>query len=176
MCCHWPAPSGTGCGMCLVSHSNLSLCWLGACCSGYFVPELPAASPGGGAGAVWSQFLTVSLSVVSTSSAPPPINRRLALAALGVGVFAPNLLAACTNPVTRQAENKKQPSAAHLKFQPADSANDVVPIAPISVEVGDGWLQHVALTNSSGKAVAGAFNQDRTVYTVTEPLGYDATY
>src|SRR6202012_4306424 len=35
---------------------------------------------------------------------------------------------------------------------------------------------HVALTNSSGKAVAGTLNRDRTIYTVNEPLGYDATY
>ena len=52
----------------------------------------------------------------------------------------------------------------------------MVPIAPISVQIGDGWLQKVALTNSAGKAVAGAFNDDRTVYTITEPLGYDSTY
>ena len=115
---------------------------------------------------------------MNTSSDPRnqgSINRRLALAALGVGVFAPNILAACANPVSKQAE-KKQPAAAHVKFQPADATKDVVPVAPISVEVGDGWFQHVALTNSSGKVIAGTFNQDRTVYTITEPLGYGSTY
>ena len=112
---------------------------------------------------------------MSPSSAPPPINRRLALATLGLGVFAPSVLAACAGGVTKQAEKKEQP-APRLKFQPADATDNVVPIAPISVEVSDGWLQHVTLTNSSGKVVTGAFNQDRTVYTTTEPLGYDATY
>jgi lipoprotein-anchoring transpeptidase ErfK/SrfK len=112
---------------------------------------------------------------VSTSSAPPPINRRLALAALGLGVFAPNVLAACAGTVTKQSQKKETP-APHLKFAPADAASDVVPIAPVSVQVGDGWFQKVALTNSAGKVVAGAFNEDRTVYTVTEPLGYDGTY
>jgi lipoprotein-anchoring transpeptidase ErfK/SrfK len=120
-------------------------------------------------------FLPVSLFVVSTSSAQPPINRRLALAALGLGVFAPNLLAACAGTATKQSE-KKLPPAPQLKFQPADAATDVVPTAPISVSVGDGWFQKVALTNSSGKVVAGLFNDDRTVFTTTEPLGYDATY
>jgi lipoprotein-anchoring transpeptidase ErfK/SrfK len=123
-------------------------------------------------------FAPVSLDVVSTSSAPPPINRRMALAALGVGVFAPNILAACSSPVTKLAE-KKPPAAAQVKYEPAldsGATTDVVPIAPISVEVDEGWFQHVALTNSSGKAVAGSFNQDRTVYTTTEPLGYDSTY
>jgi lipoprotein-anchoring transpeptidase ErfK/SrfK len=113
---------------------------------------------------------------VNTSGGQPPINRRLALVALGLGVFAPSVLAACDSPTANQQAEKKEQSAARLKFQPADAATDVVPIAPISVQIGDGWLQKVALTNSAGKAIAGTFNDDRTVYTITEPLGYDATY
>jgi lipoprotein-anchoring transpeptidase ErfK/SrfK len=103
------------------------------------------------------------------------MNRRLALMALGLGVFAPSVLAACAGTVNKQSE-KKTPPAPQLKFQPADAAADVLPIAPVSVEVGDGWFQRVALTNSAGKVVAGAFNEDRTVYTVTESLGYNGTY
>jgi lipoprotein-anchoring transpeptidase ErfK/SrfK len=91
-------------------------------------------------------------------------------------VFAPSVLAACTKQVTQQTQKKHQGATAHLKFQPGDAANDVVPIAPVSVEVGDGWFQYVALKNSSGKVIAGTLNQDRTVYTVTEALGYDSTY
>ncbi|BBZ45998.1 L,D-transpeptidase [Mycobacterium parmense] len=115
---------------------------------------------------------------MTTPSAPPPINRRVALATLGLGVFAPGLLAACAGTATKQAE-KKEPPAPQLTYQPAlntPAADNVVPIAPISVQVSEGWFQHVTLTNSSGKAVAGTFNQDRTVYTTTEPLGYDSTY
>ena len=97
------------------------------------------------------------------------------MAALGLGVFAPNVLAACAGTVAKQAERKETP-APQLTFQPASAAVDVVPVAPISVQVSDGWFQKVALTNSSGKVVAGSFNQDRTVYTTIEPLGYDATY
>ena len=120
----------------------------------------------------------VSLTVVNPSSGPlgqGPINRRLALTALGVGVFAPNVLAACSHNPSTQAE-KKPPPAASLKFLPADAASDVVPISPISVQISEGWLQRVVLTNSAGKVVAGVFNQDRTVYTTTEPLGYGTTY
>ncbi len=120
-------------------------------------------------------FCPVSLTFVSTSQTPPPINRRVALATLGLGVFAPSLLAACGGTAAKQAEKKEQP-APRLKFQPADATQNVVPIAPVSVEISDGWFQHVALANSAGKAVAGKFNSDRTVYTTTEPLGYDATY
>ena len=114
---------------------------------------------------------------MSTARELPPVNRRRALTALAVGVFAPNVLAACFGGTSKQSENKpKQPEAPNLTFRPGDKAEDVTPTAPISVEVRDGWFQHVALTNSSGKVVAGAFNRDRTVYTITEPLGYDATY
>ena len=113
---------------------------------------------------------------MNTSGGQPPINRRLALAALGLGVFAPSVLAACDGPTAKQQAEKKEQAVARLKFQPADAATDVVPIAPISVQIGDGWLQKVALTNSAGKVIAGTFNDDRTVYTITEPLGYDSTY
>ncbi len=90
-------------------------------------------------------------------------------------MFAPGLLAACAGTGTKQSE-KKPPPAPRLKFEPADAAGDVIPTAAISVQVGDGWLQKVALTNSSGKVIAGSFNEDRTIYTITEPLGYDSTY
>ncbi|OBH56486.1 L,D-transpeptidase [Mycobacterium sp. E2479] len=115
------------------------------------------------------------MTFVTPSSAPRPFNRRAALATLGLGVLAPNVLAACGGTTANQAEKKQQP-APQLKYQPANATENVVPIAPVSVEVNDGWFQHVTLSNSAGKAVAGAFNQDRTVYTTTEPLGYDQTY
>lgn len=85
------------------------------------------------------------------------------------------MLAACGGTTATQAEKKEQP-APQLKYQPANATDNVVPIAPVSVEVDDGWFQHVTLSNSSGKAVTGNFNQDRTVYTTSEPLGYDQTY
>ncbi|MGC2655998.1 MAG: Ig-like domain-containing protein [Mycobacterium sp.] len=118
----------------------------------------------------------VSLAVVSTPSAPPPISRRRAISALAVGVFAPNLLAACFGQTSKQAEKPKPPPAPSLTYRPAEAAHDVVPTERVSVEVRDGWFQRVALTNSTGKAVAGVLNQDRTLYAITEPLGYDSTY
>ncbi|AKN18285.1 L,D-transpeptidase [Mycobacterium haemophilum DSM 44634] len=105
---------------------------------------------------------------------PEPISRRVALTALGVGVLAPSVLAACVGKVTKRSD--KAAPAPHLTFQPAPATDDVIPVAPISVQIADGWFQRVALTNPAGKVVAGAFNFDRTVYTITEPLGYDTTY
>ena len=128
-------------------------------------------------GGVGGPFGPVSLTTVNTSGSPQnqgPISRRTALAALGVGVFAPSVLAACSGKSITRATKKAPPP--QLTYRPGDGTGDVVPIASISVEVSDGWFQRVALTNSAGKVVAGAYNQDRTVYTTTEPLGYDTTY
>ena len=52
----------------------------------------------------------------------------------------------------------------------------MAPVAPVRVEVKDGWFQRVTLTNAEGKVVAGALNRDRTSFTTTEPLGYGVSY
>ena len=113
---------------------------------------------------------------MNTARDLPSIDRRRALTTLVVGIFAPNVLAACVGGPGKQSEKAKPPPAPSLTFRPADKAEDIVPTAPISVEVRNGWFQRVALTNAAGKVVAGALNRDRTVYSITEPLGYDATY
>ena len=116
------------------------------------------------------------LDVVSTARGHSPVTRRRALTTLAVGVFAPNVLAACFGGSTKQADKAKPPAEAAITFRPADKTTKLLPTTPISVEVRDGWFQHVALTNADGKVVAGSLSRDRTLYTVTEPLGYDATY
>ena len=113
---------------------------------------------------------------MNTARGLSPVTRRRALTTLAVGVFAPNVLAACFGGSTKQSEKAKPPAEAAVTFRPADKATKVLPTASISVEVRDGWFQHVALSNSAGKVVAGALNRDRTIYTITEALGYDATY
>jgi lipoprotein-anchoring transpeptidase ErfK/SrfK len=105
-----------------------------------------------------------------------PITRRRALTALGLGAVAPAALASCFGGSGKESEANKPPPNPSLKFTPTDATADVLPTAPISVEARDGWLQRVALTNPDGKVVAGALSRDRTVYTTTEPLGYDVRY
>jgi lipoprotein-anchoring transpeptidase ErfK/SrfK len=63
-----------------------------------------------------------------------------------------------------------------MTFAPADAATDIAPTAPVGVEVKDGWLQRVSLTNSEGKVVAGVLSRDRTAFNTTEPLGFGAEY
>jgi lipoprotein-anchoring transpeptidase ErfK/SrfK len=84
----------------------------------------------------------------------------------------PTLLAACNRSGT-DARSESNPA---LSFTPADGATDVVPTVPVGARVKDGWFQHISLTNPAGKQVSGTLNRDRTVFTVTEPLGYNAVY
>jgi lipoprotein-anchoring transpeptidase ErfK/SrfK len=63
-----------------------------------------------------------------------------------------------------------------VTLRPSDAATDVAPTTQVGAEVRDGFFQKVTLTNADGKVVAGAFNRDRTAFTVTEPLGYGAEY
>lgn len=65
---------------------------------------------------------------------------------------------------------------AEVTQSPVDGAEDVSPVAPISVTVKNGTLQGVTLTNPEGKVVQGALAPDKASYSVTEPLGYGSTY
>ena len=110
----------------------------------------------------------------------PPINRRRALTALAVGVVAPGALAGCMRGSGDSAVGDDNPEsstpAASLSYQPAASATDVSPTAPVGVQVSDGRFERVTLTNPTGKVVAGTLNGDRTAFHITEPLGYGVTY
>jgi lipoprotein-anchoring transpeptidase ErfK/SrfK len=77
---------------------------------------------------------------------------------------------------TGKSADKAPPAAPTLSFEPPAGQTDVLPTAEVVVTVGDGWFQRVALTSPSGKVLNGRFNRERTRYSVTEPLGYDAVY
>jgi lipoprotein-anchoring transpeptidase ErfK/SrfK len=103
------------------------------------------------------------------------INRRQALTAIAVG--ASGVLAACSGrSSTTQPEATQAPAKAEVAYKPAKDASDVAPTDKVGVDVTNGWLQRVTLTNAEGTVVAGAMNPDRTSFTVTEPLGYGAEY
>ncbi|MBJ8339760.1 L,D-transpeptidase family protein [Antrihabitans sp. YC3-6] len=84
------------------------------------------------------------------------------------------LLVGCsTKSDTEQPPEAKGPQ---IVYEPAADADDVSPIAPVSVRVEDGTLRDVTLTNPAGKPVKGAPSADLTTWTVGEPLGYGVTY
>ena len=109
------------------------------------------------------------------------MTRRGALAALAVGA-AGVAAAACTtgdkSSTTGAAASKSAEPTAKLTFTPALDAQDAPsPTATFSVKVDKGQLNpDVKLTNARGTVVTGALSEDRTTYTITEPLGYGNTY
>ena len=90
-----------------------------------------------------------------------PVNRRRALTTLAIGIFAPNVLAACVGGSSKQAEKTKAPAAASVTFRPADKATGVVPTTPISVEVRDGWFQHVDMPMPAVLTIQSGINKLR---------------
>lgn len=101
--------------------------------------------------------------------------RLLTVVAALLGVA---LLAGCTIPAGDAADANPAATGpvAQVIENPAPDAQGVNPTQPVSVRVDQGTLRDVALTNASGTVVEGELSPDRTSYTVTEPLGYDATY
>lgn len=66
--------------------------------------------------------------------------------------------------------------AAKIALNPAAGADDVSPVAPMTVTVTDGTIESLTLTNPTGKQVKGTLSPDRTTWTVGEPLGFGKTY
>jgi lipoprotein-anchoring transpeptidase ErfK/SrfK len=106
----------------------------------------------------------------------PSFSRRRALAVLAVGVAAPGALVSCFSGSSKQSQQAGPPPKPTVRYWPASAAADIVPTAPISADVRDGWFQRITLTNPQGKVVAGTLSHDRTSYTITEPLGYGVQY
>ncbi|OPX07804.1 Ig-like domain-containing protein [Mycobacterium sp. AT1] len=103
------------------------------------------------------------------------LNRRQALTAIAVG--ASGVLAACSGRTTTGSPASTEPPAkAEVAFKPAKDATNVAPTDPVGVEVTNGWLQRVTLTNAEGGVVRGVLNPDRTAFKTTEPLGYGVEY
>ena len=69
-----------------------------------------------------------------------------------------------------------QESAASIAFTPADTSAAVNPLSPIRVDVTQGTLTSVTLTNPDGKVIAGITTPDGTSWKPGEPLGYGKTY
>ncbi len=66
--------------------------------------------------------------------------------------------------------------AAQLTFAQNNEATTVSPGEPITVQVTNGVLESVSLTNADGKQVQGTFDDRRASWKNTEPLGYNKQY
>lgn len=108
------------------------------------------------------------------------LTRRSALTALAVGV-AGVTAAACSadDKSGSPASGEKVPAepVAEVSYSPALDSTDASPVGEISVTVKDGVLNpDVQLTNANGRVVAGTMSEDRTTFSITEPLGYGGQY
>ncbi|MFC9788131.1 Ig-like domain-containing protein [Rhodococcus sp. NPDC127528] len=72
-------------------------------------------------------------------------------------------------PTTRQ-------SAAVVTVTPADAGTPVSPLSPVQVNVAQGTITSVTLTNPEGKVIPGILTPDKTSWKPGEPLGYGKTY
>ena len=67
-------------------------------------------------------------------------------------------------------------SAAVVSITPADDGDPVSPLSPVRVDVAQGTLTSVTLTNPDGKVIPGITTPDGTSWKPSEPLGYGKTY
>ncbi|MEV6446140.1 Ig-like domain-containing protein [Amycolatopsis sp. NPDC051716] len=114
------------------------------------------------------------------------ISTRRRGAAVALGLVAVLTLGACSSEPTVSASgtsgggptSSPAPTAqpAKLTVTPAGGAQDVAPGEPVVVQVADGTITSVTLTNPDGKQVQGQASADKKSWTTTEQLGYGKTY
>ncbi len=104
------------------------------------------------------------------------MNRRAVLAAAGVGVLGV-AVAACTGSRSGSDAGKPDEPNVRLVFTPPLDGEPPNPVAEVSVQAENGTLNpDVKLTNPRGRVVNGRMSEDRTIFTVAEPLGYGTEY
>jgi len=74
------------------------------------------------------------------------------------------------------ASDETKPPVAQVAVTPGDGANEVNPGDPTRVNVQQGRLDHVALTNSAGEVVPGEISPNLKSWKPTENLSYDDAY
>lgn len=105
-------------------------------------------------------------------------NLRRKSIALAAAVAAVVLVAGCSggSDSSGSTASGSQESDATITFTPADLTAPVDPLSPITVDVTDGSLTSVTLTNPEGKVIEGITTPDETSWKPGEPLGYGKTY
>ena len=68
------------------------------------------------------------------------------------------------------------PAPVQLSMAPGPDAQNVDPLAPVTVTATAGDLLSVSMVNDAGKPVEGVTTPDNTVWKPTVPLGYGRTY
>ena len=113
-----------------------------------------------------------SASAEPPAAAPTPASPSASAAAAGT-TSAP----ATSSPATTAAPAPPPPAPpAGATITPADAAEGVAPVDPVTVTATGGTLQSVTLTGASGVDIPGTLAPDAASWTVTPELGYGKTY
>jgi lipoprotein-anchoring transpeptidase ErfK/SrfK len=72
--------------------------------------------------------------------------------------------------------NAPRPDASQVIITPAANAKDISPADPVRVQLVNGTLESVSLTNPTGKEVKGGYDASKGTWFSSEPLGYDKKY
>ena len=63
-----------------------------------------------------------------------------------------------------------------ISFNPGSGADAVSPLAPVTVDVAEGTLESVTMTNDAGEPIEGVLTPDKIGWKPSVPLGYGRTY
>lgn len=110
-------------------------------------------------------------------STKPVVSRRSVLAAAGLGAVGVAVAACAGDDSSNGSSGPKQPSV-RVSYTPDPKAEDAPnPTAEYSIRAESGVLNpDIKLVSAKGTTVAGRMSEDRTTFTVTEPLGYGTEY
>jgi len=111
-------------------------------------------------------------SVLGTIADPVPVNAASTTAA---PTATPS--ASVTVPsTTSSARPTPPPPLAEVTADPANGAEGVDPLAPVTVKVAKGTLESVRMTNPDGEEIPGTLAADKLSWTAQTELGYGRTY
>ena len=120
---------------------------------------------------------TSALSSLASSSLAPPSGEEVAGSSVSTTTpTAGSAVSSSTVTSSSVAPPPPPPPPAAVTASPADGAEGVDPLAPISVGVTAGTLESVALTNPDGVDIPGTIAADGLSWTASAELGYGRTY
>lgn len=79
-------------------------------------------------------------------------------------------------PTTTSTTTAPLPPVATVSATPALNSGDLAPADPITIGVGQGAIDTLAMTDPDGNPVSGTLSADRTTWASSEPLAFGTTY
>jgi lipoprotein-anchoring transpeptidase ErfK/SrfK len=109
-------------------------------------------------------------------------NKMLLTGAILVGVLFAGACSSTDTPgqpggSTNTGSSSTSPEAPAVKIDVTPAGDNISPVNPVVVKASGGTLDSVTVTNSAkGTKVKGSYSDDKTTWTASEPLAYNAAY